>query len=375
MNSRIAALIRKEFIQFLRDKVLVLLALYMFVEIVTCAEALTLEVNHVSTALLDYDRSAESRTLVEKFRATGRFDFVTAPSNPDEMARLLQDGAANLGLVIPADFSQKLGRGETAQVQILADGSNPNTALLASSYAASIVRGYSENIEIARSGATPAQLDLLPRVVNQIRAWYNPEFRYAHLVMIAMTASAVVMLGMILAAATMVREKEAGTLEQLLVTPTRPGELMLAKIVPMVLVTIVGLVLALLLSVFMFGVPVRGSLLLFFALSQLAFLSSAGMGILIATQAKNMQQALLLVFFVLFPMIFLSGSVVPIESMPLAMQFLSLASPLRYLTQIALGILLKGVGLEVLWPQALALGLLGSTLFGISLVRFRRTLA
>ncbi len=374
MNSRIAALIRKEFIQFLRDKVLVLLALYMFVEIVTCAEALTLEVNHVSTALLDYDRSSESRTLVEKFRATGRFDFVGAPTNPSDMARMLQDGVASLGLVIPADFSQKLGRGETAQVQILADGSNPNTALLASSYAASIVRGYSQNIEIARSGATPAQFDLLPRVVNQIRAWYNPEFRYAHLVMIAMTAGAVVMLGMVLAAATMVREKEAGTLEQLLVTPSRPWEMMLAKIVPMVLVTIVGLVLALLLSVFMFGVPVRGSLLLFFALSQLAFLSSAGMGILIATQAKNMQQALLLVFFILFPMIFLSGSVVPIESMPLAMQFLSLASPLRYLTQIGLGILLKGVGLEVLWPQALALALLGVVLFGISLWRFRRTL-
>lgn len=375
MNSRIAALIRKEFIQFFRDKVLVLLALYMFVEIVTCAEALTLEVNHVSTALLDYDRSSESRTLVEHFRATGRFEFVTSPSNQEQMARLLQDGKAGLGLVIPADFSRKLGRGETAQIQILADGSSPNTALLASSYATSIVQQYSQNIEVARSGLTPSGFGLLPRVVNQIRAWYNPELRYAHLVMIAMTAGAVVMLGLVLAAATMVREKDAGTLEQLLVTPTRPWEMMLAKIVPMVLITLVGLVLALLLSVFIFGVPIRGSLLLFFGLSQLAFLSSAGIGILIATQAKNMQQALLLVFFLLFPMIFLSGSVVPIDSMPLPLQFLSLISPLRYLTQIGLGILLKGVGLEVLWPQALALALLGVALFSVSLVRFRRTLA
>lgn len=375
MNSRIVSLIRKEVTQFFRDKVMVFLVLYSFVEIVTCAEALTLEVNHVSIALLDYNRSTESRTLVEKFRAAERFDFVAAPNNPNELARLLQDGAVSLGLVIPADFSQKLGRGETAQVQVLADGSNSNTALLASSYAASIVRAYSMNVEIARSGATPAQLDWLPRVVNQIRAWYNPEFTYAHLVMIAMTASAVVMLGMILAAAAMVREKESGTLEQLLVTPIRPWELMLAKTVPMALVSAVGLVIALLLGVFVFGVPVRGSLLLFFALAQIAFLSSAGIGILIATQVKNMQQALLLIFFIIFPMLFLSGSIVPIENMPPALQFLSVASPLRYFAQIALGILEKGVGLDVLWQQALALAALGVTLFGISLMRFRRTLA
>ncbi len=375
MNSRIVSLIRKEFTQFFRDKVLVLLVLYAFVEIVTCAEALTLEVNHVATAVLNYDRSAESRMLVEKFGATGRFDFVKAPNNPDELARLLQNGTINLGLVIPADFTEKLGRGETAEVQILADGSNPNTALLASSYAASIIQSYSQNIEIARLGATAAQMDWLPQVVNQIRAWYNPELRYSHLVMLSMTASAVVMLGMILAAATMVREKDSGTLEQLLVTPTRPWELIVAKIVPMALLTIVGLVIALALSVFIFGVPLRGSLLLFFALSQLAFLSSAGIGILVATQAKNMQQALLLVFFILFPMIFLSGSVVRIENMPLALQTLSLISPLRYYQRITVDLLSKGVGLDILWPQVLALALLGSGLFGISLLRFRRTLA
>ncbi len=374
MNSRILSLVRKEFTQFFRDKVLVFLVLYVFVEIVDCGYALMLEVNHVPTALLDYDRSTASQTLVDHLSATGRFEFVTTPTNPDEMARLLQDGAVSIGLVIPADFSRHLARGETAQVQILADGSEPNTALLASSYVASIVRGYSENIEIARSGASPAQLDLLLRVVNQIRAWYDPELKYAHLVMISMTAISVVILGMVLAAALMVREKESGTLEQLLVTPIRPWELMLAKIVPMVLFTIVGLVIALVLSVILFGVPLRGSLLLFFALSQLAFLSSAGIGILIATQAKNMQQALLLVFFILFPMVFLSGTILPIETMPPALPTLSLASPLRYYMQIALGIL-KGTGLDVLWQPTLALAGLGITLFGISLMRFRRTLA
>ncbi len=374
MNSRIAALIRKEFTQFFRDKVLVILVLYIFVEIVNCATALTLEVNHIPTAVVDYDRSTASQQLVAKLGATGRFVFAAQPGNSDELGRLLQDGTISLGLLIPADFSRHLGRGETAEVQLLADGSSPNTALLASSYAASVIRSYSQQIEIARSGATPAQLDFLPSVTNQIRAWYNPELRFAHFVMIDMLASSVVMLGTILAAAMLVREREAGTLEQLLVTPIRPWELIFAKLVPMALMTLVGVSLGLAESALLFGVPLRGNLALMYGLALLVFFSSAGIGILIATQARNMQQALLLVFFTLFPMIFLSGGIVPVENMPLPLQYLSLVSPLRYFAPMASGILEKGVGLGVLWPQVLALALLGVVLFGISLMRFRRTL-
>ncbi len=375
MNRRLMALIRKEFTQFFRDKVLVFLVLYAFIEIVNCGKALTLEVNHIPTAVVSYDQSAEARTLVNQLGATDRFVFVSAPANETELANLLQDGTISVGLVIPADFSYHLARGETAQVQILADGSNPNTALLATSYATSIVRGYSQNIEIARLGATPAQMEFLPSVVAQIRAWYNPELKYAHLVMISMAAISVVLLGMVLAAAIVVREKEAGTLEQLLVTPVRAWELILAKLLPMLVVTMFGLVIGLVLSVLLFDVPLRGSLVLFFALSLLVFLNSSGIGILIATQTKNMQQALLLVFFILFPMIFLSGTIAPVENMPPILQTLSVVSPLRQFVPIALGILSKGVGLEVVWPQALTLALSGIALFGLSLVRFRRMLA
>jgi ABC-2 type transport system permease protein len=375
MNNRIVALIRKEFIQFFRDKLLVVLVLYAFSEIVLCGYALTLEVNHIPTALLDYDRSAESRTLVEKFRASGRFELIADVTDGTDLAQKLQEGTVSVGLVIPVDFSLNLGRGETAQVQLLADGSNTNTALMAMGYAAGIVRGYSEKIEIARLGVSPAQMQFMPQVVNQIRAWYNPELKYSHFSMISMTAIAIVMLGVVLAAAAIVREKEAGTLEQLLVTPIRPWQLIFAKMMPMMIVTLVGLGIGLALSTTLFGVPLRGDLVLFFALSLLVFLSSTGIGVLMATQAKNMQQALLLAFFVLFPMLFLSGTIVPIENMPLVLQYLSLASPLRYYLPIALGILLKGVGLAVLWPQALALAIFGTALFGISLMRFRRMLA
>jgi ABC-2 type transport system permease protein len=355
MNGRTTSLLRKESIQFFRDKLLVVLVLYAFTEIVICGYALTLEVNHIPTALLDYDRAPESRVLVEKFRASGRFEFVVDAANDAEVAQMLQDGAVSVGLVIPANFSQNLARGETAQVQLLADGSNTNTALMALGYAAGIARGYSEKIEIARLGVSSTQMAFVPRVVNQIRAWYNPELKYSHFSMISMTAIAIVMLGVVLAAAAIVREKEAGTLEQLLVTPIRPWELVFAKVLPMMIVTLVGLGTGIALSVLLFGVPIRGNLVLFFALSQLAFLAATGIGVLIGTQAKNMQQALLLAFFVLFPILFLSGTIVPIENMPLTLQYLSLASPLRYYMPIALGILLKGNGLDILLPQAIAL--------------------
>lgn len=375
MNGRLVSLFRKEFIQFCRDKLLVVLVLYAFTEIVICGYALTLEVNHIPTALLDYDRSAEARVLVEKFRASGRFEFVADTQSAAELAERLQGGAISLGLVIPANFSHHLGRGQSASLQLVADGSNPNTALMAMAYSTEIVRGYSIAMEWARYGVTSGQMEFVPRVVNQIRVWYNPELKYSHFSMISMTAIAIVMLGVVLAAAAIVREREAGTLEQLLVTPMRPWELILAKVLPMILVTALGLGIGISLSAFLFGVPLRGNLVLFFALSQLAFLAATGIGMLIGTQARNMQQALLLAFFVLFPMLFLSGTIVPIESMPLALQSVSLASPLRHYMPIALGILLKGLDLTVLWQHALALTGLGVALFGISLIRFRRLLA
>jgi ABC-2 type transport system permease protein len=211
----------------------------------------------------------------------------------------------------------------------------------------------------------------LPEFRNQRRAWYNPALRSLDFEVVSMLTTAVMMIAIILPAAGLAAEKEAGTIEQLLVMPFRPWELMLAKVIPTLVVSLVSLALALWLP-WWFEVPIRGRLGLFFALSALFLMSSLGFGLWLGTLVANLQQALLLSFFTVVPVLVISGGLVPIESMPRGIQALSLLSPLRYYHEIGFGIFLKGVGIEVLWPQALALGALGVGLFGLGARGFRR---
>ncbi len=375
MTRRILGLMRKEFTQFFRDKILVMLVLYTFVEIVICGWALTLEVRHLPTAIYDNSRSVASRVLLQQFNQSEFFDVNVILSSQEQIAHVLNTGQAQLAVVIPVDFEQKLQRGQTAPVQLVLDGANSNTAGQALVYAGDLLRDYNQRVTLEQVNRSGGSLGMLPTVVNRVRVWYMPQLKYVHFIMLTMLAISVLLLGVILAAAGIVREKEAGTLEQLLVTPIRPWELILAKFVPLVSLKLVGLSIGVLLSVLLFDVPIRGSLLLFFALSVLMFLSSVALGVLIALVARNMQQTLLLSFFLLFPLAFLSGTMVPISNMPPFMQWLTYLSPLRYYVTIILGIFLKGVGLEVLWPQALALAAYGLVLLALSTISFRRSLA
>ena len=374
MARRIFGLMRKEFIQFFRDTMLVLLVLYTFAEIVICGWALTLEVRHLPIAIYDGSRSAASRALLQQFRESEFFDVKRVLTGGEEIEDVLHRGQAYMALVIPADFEQKRQGGQPAPVQLVLDGANSNTAGQALVHASDLLRDYNRRVtleQVNRRGGAPGTL---PTVVNRVRVWYMPRLKYVHFVMLTMLGISVLLLGVILPAAGIVREKEAGTLEQLLVTPIRAWELIIAKFVPMVVLKMAGLLIGVLLSVLLFDVPVRGSLLLFFALSVLMFLSSAGLGILIALVTHNMRQTLLLSFFILFPLAFLSGTMVPISNMPLLMQWLTYLSPLRYYVTILLGIFLKGVGLEVLWPQMLALAVYGLAVLALSTVSFRRSL-
>ena len=374
MARRIFGLMRKEFIQFFRDTMLVLLVLYTFAEIVICGWALTLEVRHLPIAIYDGSRSAASRTLLQQFRESEFFDVKMVLSGGKQIEDALHKGQVYMALVIPADFEQKRQGGQPAPVQLILDGSNSNTAGQALVHAGDLLRDYNRRVTLEQVNRSGSALGTLPMVVNRVRVWYMPQLKYVHFVMLTMLGISVLLLGVILPAAGIVREKEAGTLEQLLVTPIRAWELIIAKFVPMVVLKMVGLFIGVLLSVLLFDVPVRGSLLLFFALSVLMFLSSAGLGILIALVTHNMRQTLLLSFFILFPLAFLSGTMVPISNMPLPMQWLTYLSPLRYYVTILLGIFLKGVGLEVLWPQMLALAAYGLAVLGLSTVSFRRSL-
>lgn len=381
MTTRLRALIRKEFLQTVRDIPIVALVLYTFAEIVLCGWSLTMDVKHVPTAVLDRDRSPASRALVQRFQNAEAFNVDFAPADDAELDRLLDSGQAALGLIIPTGLGRDLARGEPATVQVIADGTQPNAALLAIGYATRIVRRHSSEIEVARldpSGAAAAGGGM-GSVVNRVRAWYVPEMAYIHFGMVSMVTLAVVMIGILLAAAAVVREKEAGTLEQLMVTPIRPWELILAKVVPMVVLELVGLAVGVALGVIVFGVSPHGNapatLALFFALSTLAFLASAGVGIWIATVAHNLQQALLLSFFILFPVMFLSGTLVPVTAMPDWLQAVSFVSPMRHYLSIALTLFLKGVGTSVLWPHVAVLGAFMVAILAFALMRFRRSLA
>lgn len=375
MTRRLFGLMRKEITQFFRDKILVILVLYTFVEIVICGWALTLEVRQLPTVIYDGSRSVASRALRHQFEESDYFNVNASLSSQDEIDHLLDTGQAALAVVIPVDFEQKLQRGQPAPVLLVLDGANSNTAGQGLVHAGDLLRDYNRQITVELISHGDQPLGLLPRVVNQVRVWYMPQLKYVHFIMLTMLAISVLLLGVILAAAGIVREKEAGTLEQLLVTPIRAWELIMAKFVPLVGLKLVGLLIGVGLSVWLFDVPIQGSLPLFFALSVLMFLSSVAMGVLIALVAHNMRQTLLLSFFILFPLAFLSGTMVPISNMPQFMQWLTYLSPLRYYVAIILGIFLKGVGLEALWPQVLALAAYGLALLALSTASLRRSLA
>jgi ABC-2 type transport system permease protein len=365
------ALIKKEFIQFFRSKPLVILIIWTIaIEIAICAYAITYDVTHIRLAVQDLDGSPVSRELTARLAQTVYFDARYRPYSSQELDRLLETGRATLGLVIPPDFSRQLGEGLSASVQLLLDGSNSNSALIALGYASRIVHGFSHDMELQKLRAVMGRVDPLPMVRNQRRAQYNAALRSIDFEVISMLTLAVMMIAIILPAAGLAREKEAGTIEQLLVMPFRAWELMLAKVTPTFVTSLASLALALWLPWWL-AVPMRGSLPLFFALSAVFLFTGLGMGLLIGTVAENLQQALLLAFFSIFPLLVISGTLMPVESMPRPIQLLSLLSPLRYYHEIGLGIFLKGVGLETLWRQALAMGSLGTGFLALGLWRFR----
>jgi ABC-2 type transport system permease protein len=369
-NMRLAAVIRKEMIQFLRDRLMLFLVLYLYTgEVIMCTVALSFDVRNLPTVVADFDRSAASRRLVERFGSSGYFNIRHVATRETQVAALLNRGEALAAVIISPEFSRRLAAGVPVSVQLLLDGSNANTASVAQGYAQRIVQEYAlEKIRTfasAPNGALP--VEYRPRI------WYNSELKYSYFMVLSMISLATMMVGVITAAAGIVREKESGTIEQMMVTPIRPAEMIVAKMFPTLALGLFALIPSLLVAAW-FGVPMRGSLLLFFLLSAVFLVSSMGIGILVATFAETLQQALLISFFALFPIMFLSGTLVPVESMPVGLQYLAEESPLRHYMDAVLGIFLKGVGIDLLWNRLTAIALIAAGLLAISLFRLRRRL-
>lgn len=365
MPSRFLSLLAKEMIQFFRDKVMLILILWLYtVEAVMCTMALSFDVKQLATAIVDYDQSAASRNLKERFSVADEFRLVGTPTSEADAASWLQSGKAVLIIVIPDGFGQDLTRGDVPRVQMLLDASNSNTAAIARGYALQVVNQFQRDWVRDVNGQTGSGQAVL-------RVWYNPNLTFTSFMVLSMIGLAAMMVGVIHPAASIVREKEVGTIDQLLVTPISIAELFAAKTFPTMFMGILAIFPSLLI-VAMFDVPLRGSLGFFLAMTALFLLSAISLGVLIAAVTKTLQQALLLSFFGLFPILFLSGTLVPVESMPDVLQKLSLLSPLRHYMEIILGVFLKGAGPSELWTQALALLAIGVVLFVVSAVAFKR---
>ena len=369
--GRVWAAIRKELLQFSRDWMLLALIAFIYTaDVVICTYALSFEVKHLKLVVYDQDQSQLSRNLLERFTVTDYFGQLFPVSNRKEIDRLLDEGKADMALLIPPGFSGNVARRAPTEVQIILSGVNSNTASAARGYANIIIEGFSRQM-IKESLSKQGSVAKIPEIISSIRIWYNPELRFRYFMVISMIVVAGLMIGVITTCASLVREKESGTIEQLMVTPLRQYEVVLAKAVPTFVTGMVMLLPSLGVAA-LFGVPMEGSFSLFFLASAIFLLAAMAIGFFISTFARNLQQALLISFFVLFPLMFLSGTIVPVESMPLAMQYLSLLSPVRYYIEIALGVLLKGVGWTLLWPKLLALAAYAAVLLYWSLRRLRR---
>lgn len=367
MGTRLAGLVLKEMVQFLRDRVMLILILWLYtVEVVVCAYALSFDVEDIPLAVADLDRTPASRSLIESFLVTDTFDLAGHIPDGSAAAAWLLRGRARIALIVPEGFQRDLARGDAPALQILVDGTNSNMAAQARGYAIDIASRFAADVSAGVPSARPA-------VVPVVRVWCNPDQSYTSFMVLSMIALAALMVGVIHPAASIVRETEAGTIEQLRVTPVRTAELFCAKTLPTLIIGLLS-VFPSLLIVWWFGVPLRGSLLLFLGLTAVFLLSTIALGVFVASVSRTLQQALLLSFFGLFPLMFLSGTVVPVESMPELLQRLSLASPLRHYLEITLGIFLKGAGMEILWPHALALVAIGMPLYLAAWLIFRRWL-
>jgi ABC-2 type transport system permease protein len=362
----------KELLQLLRDPVLLFVILYGFtVDVYNAGSGVTLQLNQASVAVQDQDRSAASRELIGRLLPP-QFHVNHAVGSDAEGQRLLDSGQALMVLSIPPSFERDLAAGRQGAVQLQIDATNTVLGFLAYSDATQIVSAYGLEMEAQRSGLslTGGQA---PIVDNRDRVWFNPNQNDGWFMSISELLNIITAFAILLPAAAMVREKERGTIEQLLVSPLTPFQVMLPKVLAMMLVIHAGIVICLLTVLTpVFHVPIKGSLALFFGITTLYIATLSGLGLFIATVTRNLAQTAMLGILVLAPMIFLSGVWTPPEAMPPGVRQLMYASPLYYYMDASYGILLKGAGLDVLWRSVLGIAALGSIFGGFGLWRFRR---
>jgi len=369
-------IITKEFIQFRRDRKMFGLSFVAPVfQLLILGYAANLDVSEIPLIILDQDRTRESRSLIANFTNTGYFKNVGYIERSDEIDHFLDDGHASFALVIPRGFGGKLAAGESSPLQLIADGSETTAGGIGVSYASIIISRFSQDVlleTLQRRGVTK----LPPRLGVEARVWYNPELKSRNFMVPSVLGLLLMVLTMILTSLAIVKEKELGTLEQLVVTPIRSHQLILGKIAPFLIIGLIDVVLVVGVARLFFGLELKGDFWLLFLLNIIFLMTTLGLGLFVSTMAHTQQQAMMTsIFFIMLPMMFFSGFVFPIENMPGIIQGVSYLMPLRYFFVIVRGLFLKGVGLDVLWPQALALFGFGVIILSLSVAKFRKRLS
>ncbi|HLA99490.1 MAG TPA: ABC transporter permease [Anaerolineales bacterium] len=374
-NPRLLSLIRKEFIQIWRDpRTLILVVVIPVVQLFLLGYAATNDVRNVPLAVYDQDRGPAARALLDAYRAADYFRIAFDVASVEELQELIDAGEARAGLIIPPDYSQIIQSGGWAAVAFVLDGSDPTVASTALSAAQLIGQQHGTQVQaerLARRGQAAA-IQLPLEVRSQV--WYNPDLVSAYFMIPGVIGMILYALTSILTATAIVRERERGTIEQLIVTPIRPWELVVGKVLPYVILAFLNTLEVLLIGSWWFKVPLRGDLGLILALSGLFLLSSLGIGLLASTIANTQQEAMLTVWMTLLPGIFLSGFFFPLEAMPRVLQWVSYLMPLRYYLAIIRALLLKGVGAAVLREEILALAIFGFVIMTAASLRFRKRL-
>ena len=374
-NSRLLSLMRKEFIQILRDpRTLILVLVIPVLQVFLLGYAATSDVRNVPTAVFDQDRGPAARELLDAYRAADYFALTFDVNSEAEMRELIELGEARVGLIIPPGYSAQIKGSGQGSVAFVFDGSDPSIAATALSAAQLISQAHATDILVERlERAGQSGLGGLPLEVSS-QVWYNPDLKDAYFMVPGIIAMILYAITSLLTANTIVRERERGTIEQLIVTPIRPWELVVGKILPYVILALMNTAEVLVIGSWWFGVPIRGDLGLVFLLSGLFLVTSLGIGLLASTIANTQQEAMLTVWLTLLPSIFLSGFFFPIEAMPTVLQWISYALPLRYYLTIIRSLLLKGVGIVALQQEILALAVFGVFIMTVAALRFRKRL-
>ncbi|HKY29855.1 MAG TPA: ABC transporter permease [Pyrinomonadaceae bacterium] len=373
LNWRLWPLFAKEMHQIRRNRKLVaMLVVPPTLNLVLLGFAMNPEVTNLRLGVVDESRTAESRELISAFTESRSFRVTGTFESTAELSKALSTGALDAGLVVPSEFARRRAANETADIQFLVDSVNSNTAGIAGGYASRVISALNQKISLVRKDQNESAG---PRgVLQRISILYNPGLDNSWFIVTGMIGMLLVMLGVGVSSSAMVKEKEVGTIEQLLMTPAEGGEIIAAKMSPIFLLLSIDIGLSVAVGYFVFGVPVRGSLALLYFAGMLCVLSGIGIGTIIATFTHSQQQAQLLGFFVTPPLSMLSGATTPIEAMPHWMQPLTYLNPVRHFGSLARGVMLKGVGIDVVYPNLLALLAFTVVLMSISVWRFRKQL-